>query len=229
MVANATQWTRPASFEWFHPALRGALRFASDAAERVDAEGPHASFRYPEWRRFKEDHVRLWAPGVYSVPYLSEGMCKALVEHMRNLGYEPNEDEEPQARINECVLNYRDPMLFNELNALWLTAMPTLAKLLLQLDVQSCRAIQGAVYTPDGTSETGWHLDEDSECTAVVALNHGFEGGGTTVWRDDEEYDVPVLPVGHIMLFNGRSTLHKGNHVSAGERHLLVHWCMQQH
>ena len=65
-----------------------------------------------------------------------------------------------------------------------------------------------------------------------VALNEGFEGGGTRFWREgdsDDGYDhLPppaidalVPPVGCGVLFSGQTT-HAGVKVESGVRHLLV-------
>ncbi len=214
---------------WVHPLMSGCGSTLLMASEQADEEGPATARRVSAWVAFYIQHVRKWAPGVYSVPYLSPALCIALRDHLDQLGYCPNEDEEPEARINECVLNYADPALFNGLNGMFYSYMRPLANLLLQLDVQSCLAIQGALYTQDGTSGTAWHKDTDSEFTVTVALSEPkrFGGGGTSIWRDGEEIDVPPLPIGHALLFAGRTTLHKGNDVTSGARHLLVHWANQ--
>lgn len=39
-----------------------------------------------------------------------------------------------------------------------------------------------------------------------------------------EPFEVPQLPVGHAMLFQGSRTLHKGREVTEGARNLLVFW-----
>lgn len=221
--------SRPVSVDWLHPQLVPELAMLARVLEWVQVGGPAVANRCEDWRNFRNFKVRKWAPGVYSVPYLCPALCILLRDHMANLGHMPNDEEEPEAQIQECVLNHEDPELFGKLNGLWMLAMPALAELLLQLEVKSCLSIQGAVYTPDGTSETQWHQDIDSEFTAVVALSDpaSFDASGTDVWRDGEQYTVPPLPIGHAMVFAGRTTLHKGNTVHAGERHLLVHWCNQ--
>lgn len=214
---------------WVHPSICGMAPHIQRASETADDTGPATARRVPDWVSFYVQHVRKWAPGVYSVPYLAPALCIALSDHFDKLGFEPNEDEEPEARINECVLNHTDPALFTNLNGMFYAYMRPLANLLLQLDVKSCLAIQGAVYTPDGTSGTAWHKDIDSEFTVTVALSEPkrFNGGGTSIWRDDFEFNVPPLPIGHALLFAGRTTLHKGDEVIDGARHLLVHWANQ--
>lgn len=213
-----------------HPVLRAAIPGILKANEWATEDGPECAKREPRWREFYHEHIRIWAPGVYSMPYLSPALCNGLRLRCDELGYEPNADEEPEAQINECVLSERDPELFTQLNGAWISVMPSIANLLLQLEVKSCLSIQGAVYSPDGTAGTAWHQDIDSEFTAVVALSDpkSFVGGGTDVYRAMETHRVPPLPVGHAMIFAGRTTLHRGVEVEAGKRHLLVHWCNQQ-
>lgn len=214
---------------WVHPLLIGDVPTLTIASEQADAEGPTTARRVREWATWCDKRVQKWAPGVYSVPYLSPGLCDLLGAHLDHLGYCPNEDEDPEARINECVLNHMDPTLFTLLNGYFYAVAKPLANLLLQLDVNSALCIQGAVYETDGTPGTAWHKDTDSEFTVTVALTDPaeFDGGGTSIWRDGFEFDVPPLPKGHALLFAGRTTLHKGNTVHSGRRQLLVHWCNQ--
>lgn len=222
-------WQKPAQLQWLHPDLLPYREVINQAAEMASDEGPATARRYEGWRIFHDTHVKKWAPGVYSAPYLHPGLCQELRQYMASLGHIGNPEEAPEARINECVLNERDLFLLAQLQGLWLIVQPALAQLLLQMEVRHCDYIQGAVYAPDGTSETAWHQDIDSEYTAVVALSDPstFAGGGTDVWRDGDHFTVPPLPVGHAMIFAGRTTLHKGNNVTKGQRHLLVHWCNQ--
>jgi hypothetical protein len=220
---------QPASLDWLHPHLKANRGHILTANALAEEDGPCAGNRDAQWRAFRDTHIKKYAPGVYSMPYLNPRLCRYLRAHLLNLGYSPNDEEEPEAQINECVLNHMHPELFTQLNGVWMLVMPAIANLLLQLEVQSCLSIQGAVYSPDGTKETAWHQDIDSEFTAVVALSDPSEfiGGGTDVWRDNKQYNVPPLSVGHAMIFAGRTTLHRGCEVIYGERHLLVHWCNQ--
>ena len=140
--------------------------------------------------------------------------------------YSVNEEEPLEAQIPEVTFLTECKPLFDCLHSLWANAGIPLAKVLLGQDPSALKTIQAARYTPENTPRGHWHIDQDSDCTLVVALTETHEGGGTRVHAGPFENSVfvPQLPVGHAMFFNGKAHRHYGCAVTNGERNLLVHW-----
>lgn len=180
----------------------------------------------PEYSRFGIDMTGIvhHGDGVYSLPYLSPEFCASIMRQLADVEYSVNAEEEPEAQIPEAMLEHLHPELFHCLSGLWQGVGPALATCLWGMDPTVIASIQAAKYSAGIGTE--WHLDQDSDVTLVVALTDSHTGGGTQVYpgAHSDVFTVPSLPVGHAMLFRGRSTLHKGLPVHTGERNLMVHW-----
>lgn len=89
-------------------------------------------------------------------------------------------------------------------------------------------SVQLARYAAPSNLGTGWHADTDSEATCVVSLAPDRHVGGGTLLRPRGAFGPAVrlqpLPKGTALLFNGRTTLHRGVELESGERNLLVYW-----
>lgn len=179
-----------------------------------------------KWRRFFDENVVEYAPGVYGVRYLDPDYCAKLVEEFQRVPFVPNDEEPLDAQIPELVLESANNALYECLRGLHNGYIRPLAALLTAQNVTQCQSIQAARYTPENTPHGCWHTDQDSESTLVVALSDEHEGGGTEVYMGPfrPTITVPQLPVGWAMLFNGRHNMHQGLPVTKGTRNLLVHW-----
>lgn len=164
------------------------------------------------------------APGVYSMPLLQSWACDNLVIAGNHLGYVPNDEEEPEYQIPEIALKHRHPPTYEECARVFDEVLRPAFNVLYRLDPENITSVQLARYTPDNTSKGNWHRDEDSDCTAVVNLGSQHRGGGTRLFVAGQSVHVPPLPIGHALLFLGRTTLHCGSEVLEGQRDLLVFW-----
>lgn len=164
--------------------------------------------------------------GVYSLPYLDPGYCAELLAVFEQAEFHVNDEEAPEARIPEIVLEHRSKPLYDCLAVLWEHAALPLATLLWNLVPERLTSIQAAQYSTEEQPGTALHHDQDSDVTLVVNLGSEFEGGGTLVagGLGEEDIIVPPLPVGHAMFFKGKTQLHRGLPVTSGTRTLLVHW-----
>lgn len=164
--------------------------------------------------------------GVYSIPFLNPDYCDALLTEVAAMSFQVNPDEEAEVQIPEITLADNCPALHSCLHGLFNNVVNPLSRILYQLEQEKMASIQFAQYTPENTSHGNWHHDRDSDITLVVALSDFHKGGGTMVKPQGlgEPFEVPQLPVGHAMLFQGSRTLHKGMQVTEGARNLLVFW-----
>ena len=162
---------------------------------------------------------------VYQIKMLTPEFCDQIVERARKYHYEVNEEEGLDYRIDEAVLQEKDPELYDQLAEL-LPVLNVWSLLVYQRPVTRVSSFQIARYTPDGTAATGFHHDKSSDITAVISLNPGeFDGGGTDVRvRPDMSRYIPPLPKGSALFFNGKMIHHRGAPVTRGERYLLVCW-----
>lgn len=211
-----------------HPTLSYVLPAIDSLAAAGDAMGG-VSARSLEWAGASEaleNLVTCYGHGVYSIPYLAPEFCAELVAETSQMKYAVNEDEDVSVQIPELFLRDLCPQLHGSLAALFKRYAAPLARLLLHVEVEQVLSVQFARYAPENTPQSAWHTDLDSDVTLVVALSDEHQGGGTEVsppWPA-EKFTVPQLPVGHAMLFLGRTMLHRGLPVTDGTRHLLVHW-----
>lgn len=164
--------------------------------------------------------------GVYSIPFLHPDYCDALLTEVAAMSFEVNPDENAEVQIPEITLADNCPALHSCLHGLFNNVVNPLTRVLYQLEQTKMSSIQFAQYRPDNTAHGHWHHDRDSDITLVVALSDFHKGGGTMVKPQGlgEPFEVPQLPVGHAMLFQGSRTLHKGLPVLEGARNLLVFW-----
>lgn len=211
-----------------HPTLSYVLPVIDSLAEAGDAMGG-VSARSLQWAgeaEALENLVTCYGHGVYSFPYLAPEFCAALLAEAGQMNYAVNEDEALPVQIPELFLREVCPQLYQSLAALFNRYAVPLCRVLLHVEPELVQSVQFAKYAPHNTPQGAWHRDEDSDVTLVVALSNEHQGGGTEVsppWPA-EKFTVPQLPVGHAMLFMGRTILHQGLPVTKGERHLLVHW-----
>ncbi|WP_323115358.1 hypothetical protein [Pseudomonas guariconensis] len=164
--------------------------------------------------------------GVYSIPFLNPQYCDALLTEIAAMSFEVNPDEDEEVQIPEITLADNCPALHSCLHGLFNNVVNPLTQVLYQLEQAQMSSIQFAQYRPDNTAKGHWHHDKDSDITLVVALSDFHKGGGTMVKPQGlgEPFEVPQLPVGHGMLFQGSRTLHMGLPVTEGARNLLVFW-----
>lgn len=234
--------TRPgvaiASLDKYHPELKEHIKTFKEMGETAERIGlTHASFRPgpPGWLEAVSiigEYGSLGGPGsaftsgVYSIPFLHPDYCDALLTEVAAMSFEVNDDEEAEVQIPEITLGDKCPALHSCLHGLFNNVINPLTKVLYQLEQTKMSSIQFAQYTPENTAHGNWHHDRDSDITLVVALSDFHKGGGTMVKPQGlgEPFEVPQLPVGHAMLFQGSRMLHKGLPVTEGARNLLVFW-----
>jgi len=182
----------------------------------------------PSWFKHHLDSLPITQHGnAISIPLLDPRVCDDIVVRTASANFAPNMDEEPDYRINELVLAPGERSTMQLVRFAEEVIWP-LFTLLYGKAPNSFSSIQIARYGAPGPVGTGWHHDEDSEATCTVSLNPGqFTGGGTAL-RPLGGFSAPVcvppLPQGHALLFNGRTTLHRGLDVTSGMRNLLVFW-----
>lgn len=164
--------------------------------------------------------------GVYSFPFLRPEYVEDLLNEIAAMSFEVNEEEDALVQIPEITLQDNCRSLHDCLHSLFQYAVKPLAAILYGLEPAYMQSIQFAQYTPENTAHGHWHHDKDSDITLVVALTDHHEGGGTMVKPQGlgEAFEVPQLPVGHAMLFQGSRMLHYGLPVTEGARNLLVFW-----
>lgn len=167
-----------------------------------------------------------YSTGVYSFPFLRPEYVEDLLNEVASMSFEVNEEEDALVQIPEITLQDNCPSLHQCLHSLFLHVVKPLAAVLYGLEPKFMQSIQFAQYTPENTAHGHWHHDEDSDITLVVALTDHHKGGGTMVKPQGlgEAFEVPQLPVGHAMLFQGSRFLHYGLPVTEGARNLLVFW-----
>ena len=159
------------------------------------------------------NHCKRVFPDIWKVPLLRRQYCKLLVEeldHMRKeIGFEPNQDEDILRQIPEIVLREQ-----NVLNPIFWC--------LYQRDCAEISSVQIANYNIKEKVQGAWHHDESADISVVVPLNTGdYVGGGTEFHNHGV---LNPLPTGHGLIFPSFSNMHRGLPVTSGDRYLLVFW-----
>lgn len=221
----------------YHPSLKGYLGTIQEMGRVAEECNGLTSkdFSNPGWlaalgqvvTEYRADRgAAAWSSGVYSIPFLHPDYIQDLLTEITLMSFEVNPDEEAEVQIPEITLQDTCPSLFQCLYSMFVHVVNPLSKVLYQLEPKFMRSIQFAQYTPEEVAKGHWHHDKDSDITLVVALTDHHKGGGTMVKPQGlgEPFEVPQLPVGHAMLFQGSKTLHQGLPVTEGTRNLLVFW-----
>lgn len=161
----------------------------------------------------------------FVVPVLSVEACNYLKD--REYEFEENiAGELEEYRIPEVVLEFKDPELFMTLFKKLSYCLAPWYAMIWSSQPSNITSIQLANYNPRRREKGNWHIDRDSNFTAVVSLNpEEFEGGGTQI--ADGPFgiiDLPPLPKGYALIFDGQRTYHQGMPVTKGDRKLLVIW-----
>lgn len=208
-----------------HPAVRGHLSSLEHMAGYL-SEGCLDSREYEEFVRPLGLPLVKRKGSVYTMPYLAPETCSMILRVASSLHYEANAAEKVEYQIPEVVLKHECMALHASLAVLFDLVMLPVAAILYGMEPTNLRSIQLAKYGPSTTGRGNWHTDRDSDFTVVVALSDTHEGGGTEVKGHGfaDPFVVPQLPVGHAMIFPGKTHLHRGLPVTKGTRNLLVHW-----
>lgn len=214
-----------------HPDLLAVLGAVQRLGDCVEELGGHHLPSLLDWNQDKEGQAALriltkHGPGIYSFPLLHPDYCADLCKQQDSMQHAVNEEEEGPFQIPEVFLKAELPALYHSLGQLFRHAVVPMSQIVFRMKPVDLGSAQFAKYTPENTANGNWHFDRDSDVTAVVALSTEHTGGGTSAVPAGVERPVyvPQLPVGHAMFFLGRTTLHKGEQVEAGERRLLVFW-----
>jgi len=164
---------------------------------------------------------------VYKLPIINEYQSDWLSLCAKSYEFSPNEEEGQDYRIEEAVLEYVDKELYDDLVRVLLPVLNAWCLMIQSRPITRVESLQIAKYRPEGTAGTGWHHDKTSDFTCVISLNpEGFEGGGTGVRTSPASWEeIAPLPKGWGLVFNGKTTQHRGLPVTSGERLLLVCWC----
>lgn len=202
--------------EW-HSALHALVTEYGGLVRHLPIEDPAWQLPSPSGR---------FTSGVYSFPFLRPEFIDDLLNEVSAMSFEVNDQEEDTVQIPEITLQDNCPSLHDCLHSLFQYVVKPLAAILYGNEPKFMQSIQFAQYTPENTAHGHWHHDEDSDITLVVALTDHHKGGGTMVKPQGlgEAFEVPQLPVGHAMLFQGSRMLHYGMPVTEGARNLLVFW-----
>ena len=166
-----------------------------------------------------------YSSGVYSFPLVTDKWCKQFIRAFKDSEFAVNDIEDTEYRIPEIVLD-SETELHKRLSEMFFTFISDISVILYGYAPRTLNSIQCARYGINNISTNSMHSDNDSDITAVIALNNDFVGGGTRVKLPGigNYIDVPALPVGHCMLFRGKMELHNGLPIVEGTRNILVFW-----
>ena len=172
------------------------------------------------------DVIKRIRPDIYRVPLFRRKFCKMLmkeIEHMqKEVGFEPNSDEDELRQIPEIVLREHAPELYRSMWFVVQTVLNPIFNAVWQRDCKDPASIQIANYNLKDKQQGSWHHDDSADISVVVPLNTGkYEGGGTAFHNYGE---IAPLPTGHALFFPSFTNLHKGLPVQSGDRYLLVFW-----
>lgn len=172
------------------------------------------------------DVIKRIHPDIYRVPLFRRKFCTLLMKeigHMqREIGFEPNSDEDELRQIPEIVLREHAPELYRSMWFVVQTVLNPIFNAIWQRDCKDPSTIQIANYNLRDKKQGSWHHDDSADISVVVPLNTGkYKGGGTAFHNYGE---VSPLPTGHALIFPSFTNLHKGLPVESGDRYLLVFW-----
>jgi hypothetical protein len=172
------------------------------------------------------DVIKRIHPDIYRVPLFRRKFCKMLIKEIeymqKEVGFEPNSDEDELRQIPEIVLREHAPELYRSMWFVVQTVLNPIFNAVWQRDCKDPASIQIANYNLKDKQQGSWHHDDSADISVVVPLNTGkYEGGGTAFHNYGE---IAPLPTGHALFFPSFTNLHKGLPVQSGDRYLLVFW-----
>lgn len=177
---------------------------------------------------FLEQHLKTWAPDLYSFPLLSEEFVEFLMAVSDQVGrWEPEEGDEygaPELRLRRISPGLED--VFSEIVRRHIN--PILRRLYLGVyEVGWLNPPFLIRYDMHRQQDMDLHYDGQSELTFTVALNENFEGGHLEFPRQSFRSDA--VPVGHALVFpGGLSHLHRAMPIRSGERRSLTIWTRRE-
>ncbi len=183
-----------------------------------------------EYNRISLSELTRHGEGVYSFKLFEDKYCKELLRKTKEYKYRVNTKENIEYRMPEAVLEEVDIGLYLQMCDIYREGIFPIMRDLFFVNDYEISSVQFARYSHKGINSSDWHLDEDSDITAVVTLNNEFEGGGTGFKPDAnaEEFEVTKLGIGEVLLFKGSTVMHKGLPVTEGSRDILVFWAMSK-
>jgi hypothetical protein len=215
-------WT-PERVEAFRPVILAQPK----GRDAINAAWQAVPAEHRDWAAITlaEGRLPTLAAPAFVVPVLSPQACTAIVEKSRDWQFEVNEAERPAYQMDEAVIGYHDPEFDRFIKGNLADALAPWIMAIWGRLPSRWVSLQLASYSPTSTAESGYHIDDDSDVTAVLALNDDFAGGGLAI-RDGllGECTLPPLPKGYAVLFDGRRTIHRGLPVSEGRRVIMTAW-----
>ena len=167
-------------------------------------------------------HITKIHPDIYKVPLFRRKYCKMLVDEIKTMQFQTNDDEDELRQIPEIVLKDQVPELYSNL---WFVVQTILSPIIYSIWQRNCSdigSVQIANYNLKDKQQGAWHHDESADISVVIPLNTGkYKGGGTEFHNYGE---VAPLPTGHALIFPSFTQMHRGLPVEMGDRYLLVFW-----
>jgi len=165
-------------------------------------------------------------PQIYKFPLFRKTWCKMLVEEIKTMekevGFDPNPEEDEARQIPEIVLQEKCPELFERMWFITETILKPVIFSMYHTYSHDIATVQIAKYNPKNKQKGAWHHDESADISIVVPLNTGdYVGGGTEFMHRGV---VKPLPTGHALMFPSATSMHRGLAVESGDRYLLVFW-----
>lgn len=166
-----------------------------------------------------------YTSSIYSFPVLSKKYCQYLVSTMKDVPYKENNAEDKMYQIPEYVID-NDSEEFLAFSSIVFEYINHISMMVYHQKTEHINSIQFARYSASTTYKGNLHSDRDSDITIVINLSDNFIGGGTRILLPgfNNEVIVPPVPIGHCLLFRGRTELHEGLKILSGDRDLLVFW-----
>jgi len=220
------------SREWIHPELNVYIDDIIDICNPM-LESYHADVLDINKLSYNQQKAVHWFYGncIYangqaiSIPLLNPTICDLFTAYLQDKQMAVNPKEHENYQIPEFVTKIRDYELFISLFEFAQYALFPLFGLMWCKYPDRVETIQFAQYS-NKKAETTWHNDIYSDMTAVVNLAPElYTGGGTDIRTSIFSYEhIASIPKGHVLLFSGSMSLHRGAQVESGVRNLLVFW-----
>ncbi len=167
------------------------------------------------------------ATSAFVLPVLSPEGCEAILARSEGYDWRENIDAEDEPyRMKEAVLAKVDPDYHSFIRSVLMTgASPWMLMITGRLP-SVLETIQLAQYSADERAEGCAHIDRNSDYSVVINLNPGDYEGGSLIMRDGliGDFEVPKLPTGYGLFFDGSKVMHHGAKVTKGTKKILVVW-----
>lgn len=166
--------------------------------------------------------------------WLNEDEIKYLqnIFEERYSEFVPNYGDHYSHQINELRINTFDEILYQKIGQKFFLDLEWILAQIYDHWLEDFDSIHLTRYNHKEIKTNAWHVDGNSDITAITLLSNDYIGGelnlsSSGVFGKVKTFDYKDFPVGSTHFFKGKS-IHKGGDVIDGTKKMMVIWASKK-